>query len=177
MARYERRQNLHSIIQSTSSQVQDTQAAFAYTATRKWTPATTTVNSATPSVTVVSEYVNCNDTGLLEVYAHGLGTTNGAGKYGALVVYIDGNKMYADTLLKWGDSVAAVTSERRFSYPSSALGTGNPNPNRLGGFVVVWDASTTALSAGAHLIEVKIETVGTSASCTASDLLIAYRIS
>jgi hypothetical protein len=173
VARYERRQNLHSVIQSTSSQVQDTQAAFAYTATRKWTPATTTVNSTTPSVTVVSEYVNGNDTGLLEVYAHGLGTTNGAGKYGALVVYIDGNKMYADSLLQWGSASAAVTTERRFSYPSTKFGS----LDRLGGFVVVWDASTTALSAGAHLIEVTIETVGTSASCTASDLLIAYRIS
>jgi hypothetical protein len=173
MARYERRQNLHSIIQSTSSQVQDTQAAFAYTATRKWTPAATTVNSTTPSVTVVSEYVNCNDTGLLEVYAHGLGTTNGAGKYGALVVYIDGNKMYADSLLQWGSASAAVTTERRFSYPSAKLGS----LDRLGGFVVVWDANTNPLSAGAHLIEVTIETVGTGASCTASDLLIAYRIS
>jgi len=178
VARYERRQNLHSIIQSTSSQVQDTQAAFSYTAMRKWTPSSTTVNTSTPSVTVVSEYVTSNDNGVLEVYAHGLGTTNGGGKYAALAVYIDSSKMYADSLLQWGDASVAVTNERRFSVPGSKLGSGGVGSSpRLGGFVTVMDASTSLLTAGTHLIEITIETIGTSASCTVTDLAIAYRIS
>jgi hypothetical protein len=139
--------------------------------TGSWTATSST------SVTVVSEDIVCEDKQLLEVYAHGLGSTNGANKYGVLVVYIDGSQMYADTLLKWGSSTAAVSNERRFSLPGSAIGTGSPNPNRLGGFVTVLDASTSFLSAGEHLIEMTLETSGTSASCTVTDLAIAYRIS
>jgi len=177
VARYERRQKLHSIIERTNSQLMATQAAFGPIATRRWTVASTTVNTSTPAVTVASENISCTQDSVLEVYAHGLGTTNGAGKYGVLSVYIDGVKMYADTLLKWGDSGSAVSGERRFSLPGSVIGTGNPNPNRLGGFVVVMDTGTDFLSAGTHLIEVKVETSGTSASCTVTDLAIAYRIS
>jgi len=135
--------------------------------TGSWTATSST------SVTVVSEDIVCEDKQLLEVYAHGLGSTNGANKFGQLIVYIDGLQMYADTLLQWGSSTAAVSNERRFSYPSSHFGA----TDRLGGFVTVMDASTSFLSAGEHLIEMTLETSGTSASCTVTDLAIAYRIS
>jgi len=173
MARYERRQKLHTVIERSASQLQSTEAAFGYMATRRWVVASTTANTSTPSVTIVSENVSCTQDSVLEVYANGLGTTNGAGKYGALVVYIDSSKMYADSLVQWGSSSAAVTSERRFSFPSSKLGT----TDRLGGFVVVMDSSTSFLEAGTRLIEIKVETIGASASCTVTDLDIAYRIS
>jgi len=177
VAYYERRRTLHSVLERSNAQLQSAQTALSFGATRKTTLASTTVNTSTPSVTVVSEYEMCVEGSVLEVYAHGLGTTNGAGKYGVLVVYIDGVKMYADTLLKWGDSAAAVSSERRFSVPGSAIGTGNPNANRLGGFVVVMDTGTDLLSAGSHLIEIKLETSGSSASCIVTDLAVTYRIS
>ena len=173
MARYERRQKLHSIIERTNNQLMATQAAFGPIATRRWTVASTTVNTSTPTVTVATENISCTQDSVLEVYAHGLGTTNGANKFGALVVYIDGNKMYADTLIQWGSASAAVDSERRFSFPSSHFGA----TDRLGGFVVVMDANTNFLDAGTRLIEMKLEKIGTSASCTVTDLAIAYRIS
>ena len=109
---------------------------------------------------------------VIEIYAQGLGSTNGAGKYAYMSVYIDDTPIYADTLLQWGTSSAAVTNERRRTIPGSAQGT----PSRLGGFMILQLNTSQFPSSDVHDIEITLEGVGTSANCTISDIQIVTRV-
>jgi hypothetical protein len=174
MGYIERPQTLQSVIERQSDVGITVDRRFTRGSTRRFslTSSSFTVNNTTPTLTVAYENFVCEQDSVIEVFATGLGSTNGAGRYGNLVVYVDTLKIYASKLIQWGDSGAAVTNQRRFSIPNSALGA----TDRLGGFVVFMDGNTQFLDAGEHTIEMKLERDASGDSCTLTDLSIAYRI-
>lgn len=133
---------------------------------------TNSSGAVTKSWTLVKGQVNTFLKPVIEIYAQGLGTTNGANKYIGMYVYIDGQAIYANTLLSWGTSSAAVTAERRRTIPGSALGSNN----RLGGFIVLQLDSSQFPSSDIHDFEVTLEPDGTSANCSVEAVQVVTRI-
>jgi len=179
MPAYESQANLGRVLGGHADRITTLERAVTRNDARSFAPDDQTgITVASPN-TALSYTFTTTDTTILELYCHGLGTTNGAGRYCYFAPKLDSADIFGTQLIRWGSSTTAWSADRAITLPGSNLGSpsGTGNTLRLSGFVVTLTSAGGFLDAGEHTLDFNFTASGSGANCSVTDICIAVRLS